>query len=59
MVDLIFASKINDSINLKYGVKNISDYKDETRNNSVGSSILNNYDPGRRIFIEFNLSLMK
>jgi len=59
LVDLIFASKINDSINLKYGVKNISDYKDETRNNSVGSSILNNYDPGRRIFIEFNLSLMK
>ena len=34
------------------GMKNIFDYKDPDRNST---DILNNYDPGRRIFLEFNL----
>ena len=59
LVDLIFSSYINDVINIKYGVKNISDYKDESRFNQIGSNILNNYDPGRRFFIELNLNFKK
>ena len=38
----------------KIGVKNIFNYKDSNR---LVSDILNNYDPGRRIFMELSLKL--
>ena len=38
----------------KAGVKNIFDYKDPSR---FYSDILNNYDPGRRVFIELGISI--
>ena len=41
-----------EKIIFKIGVKNIFDYKDSDR---FVSEILNNYDPGRRIFMELSL----
>ena len=41
-----------DNIIFKIGVKNIFDYKDPNR---LSTDILNNYDPGRRAFVELNL----
>ena len=41
-----------ENIIFKIGVKNIFDYKDSDR---FVSEILNNYDPGRRIFMELSL----
>ena len=38
---------------IKVGVKNIFDYKDSNR---FSSDILNNYDPGRRLFFELSLN---
>ena len=59
LVDLIFASQINSTINLKYGLKNVFNYKDDTRFDQDASNILNNYDPGRRWFLEMNLKFGK
>ena len=39
-------------ISFKIGIKNIFNYKDSNR---FSSDILNNYDPGRRVFVEFDL----
>ena len=42
-----------EKVSFKIGVKNIFNYKDSSR--LLPSEILNNYDPGRRLFIELNL----
>ena len=42
---------------LKFGVKNILNYKDPNRLLPDISDILNNYDPGRRIFFELSLRI--
>ena len=41
-----------DNLIFKIGVKNIFDYKDSNR---FTTEILNNYDPGRRAFVELKL----
>ena len=37
---------------LKFGVKNIFNYTDPAK---INSEVLNNYDPGRRFFVEFGI----
>ena len=46
----------SDNLRLKFGIKNIFDYKDPSR---FDTEILNTYDPGRRYFIEFSLDFRK
>ena len=45
----IYLTRITEKIILKAGLKNIFNYKDPNR---FRTDILNNYDPGRRIFFE-------
>ena len=51
--DAIAIVSFNKSIDLKFGCKNIFDYKDERRFLEQGSDFLTTYDPGRRFFLEF------
>jgi len=51
IADLYVVSSFEKTL-LKIGLKNIFNYKDPGR---FTSEILNNYDPGRRVFIEFGL----
>ena len=45
-----------DRVMFKIGAKNIFDYKDDTRLFIDDlPEVLNNYDPGRRLFIELKL----
>ena len=39
---------------LKFGIKNLFDYTDPAK---TYSEVLNNYDPGRRLFVEFGIKL--
>ena len=48
----LYLNTFFENIIFKIGVKNIFDYKDSDR---FVSEILNNYDPGRRIFMELSL----
>jgi len=57
--DLIFSAKIMKLINLKFGVKNIFDYRDGSRFDVINSNVLSSYDPGKRYFFEFNLKFNK
>ena len=43
-------------MNIKFGLKNIFDYKDPLRFN--GDSILGSYDPGKRYYFQINLNIM-
>ena len=52
----IYLNFSSEFLRLKVGIKNIFDYKDPSR---FSTEILNNYDPGRRFFIEFNLDFKK
>ena len=52
--DLYLVASFENTI-FKIGAKNIFDYKDGTRLSDDSPTILNNYDPGRRLFIELNL----
>lgn len=51
LLDIYMITSFDDIV-FKAGVKNVFDYKDPRR---FDSEILNNYDPGRRIFFELNL----
>ena len=53
--ELISSTKISKYIDLKIGIKNIFDYKDDRRLLESNQEILTSYDPGRRLFIQFNL----
>jgi len=55
--DVIFYSKLNSAVNIKFGIKNLFDYKDPSRFDENESDILNTYDPGRRFYFEFQLKL--
>ena len=55
LTDMLFMTKIKDFIQIKYGIKNIFDYKDPSRFDANDYDILNNYDPGQRYFAEINL----
>ena len=54
MSDLYFSGSYN-AMSFKIGLKNLFDYKDPSR--LLPSDILNNYDPGKRAFVELNLNL--
>ena len=41
---------------IKFGMKNVFDYKDSSRLGAFAPDVLNNYDPGRRFFIEYNFN---
>ena len=41
---------------VKFGMKNVFDYKDSSRLGAFAPDVLNNYDPGRRFFIEYNFN---
>ena len=43
-------------LTLKFGIKNIFNYKDISRFDDANFDILNNYDPGRRVFIEYSFN---
>ena len=51
ITDFYFVSSFSKMV-FKVGLKNIFNYKDSDR---FSSEILNNYDPGRRVFFEFGL----
>lgn len=53
--DIYFVSG-SDLLMFKFGVKNIFNYKDISRFDVSNSDILNNYDPGRRVFIEYSFN---
>ena len=50
LTDLYFSSNFKNSIFI-FGVKNLFDYKDSRR---YYSDILNNYDPGRRLYVKYS-----
>ena len=54
--DMYFILDIGKS-SVKFGAKNIFHYRDYSRISSFSPDVLNNYDPGRRFFIEYSLSL--
>jgi outer membrane receptor for ferrienterochelin and colicin len=43
------------NFSIKVGAKNILNYKDSRRFSSYNYDLLNNYDPGRRLFFELNI----
>ena len=48
----LYSSITSENMVVKIGIKNIFNYKDPNR---FLSDILNNYDPGRRVFMELSL----
>ena len=50
--DLYLTTRFKNNLFI-FGIKNIFNYKDPSR---VLSDILNNYDPGRRIYVEYTLT---
>ncbi len=55
--DLIAMVNFNKNLELKVGLKNLFDYKDDRRLLSEGSDFLTTYDPGRRFILEFKFNL--
>ena len=55
MVDFLGSFKINDNLFVKLGVKNLLNFVDDRRFLDSGYEYLTSYDPGRRIYIDFNL----
>ena len=55
LVDMYMITSFNNIV-FKVGIKNIFNYKDSRRFNS---EILNNYDPGRRFFIELKFKFKR
>jgi len=51
--DLVFNYNLNKNINLKFGIKNIFNYKD-SRAIDEESDLLTTYDPGRRFLLNIN-----
>ena len=51
--DLVFNYNFNKNINLKFGIKNIFNYKDP-RAIDEESDLLTTYDPGRRFLLNIN-----
>ena len=49
----LYLNALFKSINFKIGIKNLFNYMDPDR---LSSSILNNYDPGRRLFVELSIN---
>ena len=41
---------------VKFGMKNVFDYKDNSRLGTFAPDALNSYDPGKRFFIEYNFN---
>jgi outer membrane receptor for ferrienterochelin and colicins len=56
--DIYFSSWFKTSI-IKFGMKNIFDYKDNSRLGFFAPDVLNNYDPGRRFFVEYNFNFKR
>ena len=52
--DILLSLKYRD-VNMKFGVKNIFNYSDPSRNDSSSNEYLTSVDPGRRIY--FNIGL--
>ena len=50
--DIIGIFNLNKYSELKFGYKNIFNYKDERRLLEQGSDFLTTYDPGRRFILE-------
>jgi len=55
--NLIFSYNYQDKFNLKFGIKNIFDYKDSRAD--LGDDLLNSYDPGKRLYFEININYRK
>jgi len=55
--DFIFSYNYKDKFNLKFGIKNVFDYKDPRK--ELGDDLLNSYDPGKRLYFEINMNYRK
>ena len=55
--NFIFSYDYKKSFNIKFGVKNVFDYKDPRR--ELGDDLLNSYDPGKRLYFEINMNYRK
>ena len=53
MIDLISIINLSDFVKIKFGYKNMLNYKDKRRLLEEYNNILTSYDSGRRLFAEF------
>jgi len=54
ITNVLFFLKVKKYINIKFGLKNIFNYKDPLR--FEGDSILGSYDPGKRYYFQININ---